>query len=83
MRDIVERAWRTAAQCAVQADETTDVEIKEFFIKRRNAWIEAANRLELLGFTEEQCILIGDLQSEPQPAHRRGHPTSAAEPKQR
>ena len=83
MRDLIERAWRTAAQCAVQADETTDVEIKEFFIKRRNAWIDAANRLELLGCTEERCILIGDLQSEPHPAHRRVHPRSATEPKQR
>jgi hypothetical protein len=53
MRDMIERAWRTAAECAARADEATDLEIREFFIKRRDAWISAANRLELLGFAEE------------------------------
>jgi hypothetical protein len=79
MREIVERAWRTAAECAARADETTDIEVKEFFIKRRNAWIEAANRFELLGFTEEQCISIRDPQPGPHPAHHRLPPSPAAQ----
>jgi hypothetical protein len=72
MRDIIERAWRTAAECAVRADETTDVEIKEFFIKRRNAWIDAANRLELLGFTDADRTAIEREHSETYPASHHG-----------
>jgi len=48
MRDEIERAWRKAADCAERAQEATDPNTREFFIRLRDSWIGAANRAEFI-----------------------------------
>ena len=43
-----ESAWRTAAQCAVLAQEADEKEEREYYIRMRDAWIGLANRCEFL-----------------------------------
>jgi hypothetical protein len=44
----VQYAWKKAAECAARADETSDKDIRLFFMKLRDSWISVANRHELL-----------------------------------
>jgi hypothetical protein len=44
----VQYAWKKAAECAARADQTSDKDIRLFFVKLRDSWISVANRHELL-----------------------------------
>lgn len=48
MGSTVQYAWKKAAECAARADETSDKDIRAFFMKLRDSWISVANRHELL-----------------------------------
>lgn len=43
-----EAAWRTAAQCAVLAQEADEKDEREYYIRMRDAWIGLANRCVFL-----------------------------------
>jgi hypothetical protein len=39
-------AWETAAKCATLAEEATDSEEREYYIRMRDAWTTLAKRCE-------------------------------------
>ncbi len=41
--------WRMAAEYTRRAEETTDPEVREFFLRMRDNWERAAHRQEMLG----------------------------------
>lgn len=49
MREQVGYCWEKAAECAARAEEATDKETRELFIRFRNRWINAANRYQSAG----------------------------------
>ena len=48
MRNEIEHAWQKAADCAARAQDASDPNIREFFIRLRDSWIGAANRAEFI-----------------------------------
>jgi len=48
MRNEIEYAWQKAADCAARAQDATDPNIREFFIRLRDSWIGTANRAEFI-----------------------------------
>ena len=51
-----EAAWRTAAQCAVLAQEADEKDEREYYIRIRDAWIGLANRCEFLDVPGHQAV---------------------------
>jgi hypothetical protein len=49
MREQVGYCWEKVAECAARAEEATDKDTRELFIRFRNWWIEAANRYQSAG----------------------------------
>jgi hypothetical protein len=49
MREQVGYCWEKAAECARRAEEATDKETRELFIRFRDRWINAANRYQSAG----------------------------------
>jgi hypothetical protein len=48
MRNEIEHAWQKAANCAARAQDASDPNIRDFFIRLRDSWIGAANRAEFI-----------------------------------
>ena len=48
IRNEIEHAWQKAADCAARAQDASDPNIREFFIRLRDSWIGAANRAEFI-----------------------------------
>ena len=46
MREQVGYCWEKAAECAARAEEATDKETRELFLRFHNWWINAANRYQ-------------------------------------
>jgi hypothetical protein len=46
MREQDGYCWEKAAECAARAEEATDKDTRELFIRFRNWWINAANRYQ-------------------------------------
>jgi hypothetical protein len=49
MREQIGYCWEKAAECAARAEEATDKDTRELFIRFRNWWINAANRYQSAG----------------------------------
>jgi hypothetical protein len=49
MPEQIGYCWEKAAECAARAEEATDKDTRELFIRFRNWWIEAANRYQSAG----------------------------------
>jgi hypothetical protein len=49
MPEQIGYCWEKAAECAARAEEATDKDTRELFIRFRNWWIEAANRYQSTG----------------------------------
>jgi hypothetical protein len=49
MREQSGYCWEKAAECAARAEEATDKETRELFIRFRDWWISAANRYQPAG----------------------------------
>jgi hypothetical protein len=49
MREQLGYCWEKAAECAARAEEATDKDTRELFIRFRNWWINAANRYQSAG----------------------------------
>ena len=54
-RNKAENAWRTAAQCAVLAQEADEKEERDYYIRSRDAWIGLANRCKFLDLPDGQA----------------------------
>jgi hypothetical protein len=52
MRSKSQPAWKTAAKCAMLAEQADNAEERELFTKMRDAWITLANRCEFLVFPD-------------------------------
>ncbi len=48
MPDDIGYCRRKAAECAVRAQEASDTEIHEFFIRMRDVWTAVANRFDVV-----------------------------------
>jgi hypothetical protein len=46
MREQIGYCWEKAEECAARAEEATDKDTRELFIRFRNWWIDAANRYQ-------------------------------------
>jgi hypothetical protein len=53
MQNQVEYAWQKAADCAARAQDATDPNVREFFIRLRDSWIGTANRAEFIADMEQ------------------------------
>jgi hypothetical protein len=45
---------RQAAECAVRAEEASDREIREFFVRMRRVWIAMADRFDTAAYPDGQ-----------------------------
>ena len=52
---------RKAAECAVRAEEASDTEIHEFFIRMRDVWMAVANRFDLVDSPDGRTAAQGEL----------------------
>lgn len=53
---------RQAAECAVRAEEASDREIHEFFVRMRRVWIEVADRFDVVDSADGQKAGSGAVQ---------------------
>lgn len=49
MREQIGYCWEKAAECAARAEEASDKETRELFLRFRNWWISAAERYQPAG----------------------------------
>lgn len=53
---------RQAAECAVRAEEASDREIQEFFVRMRRVWIAMADRFDVVDSPDRQKAGNGAVQ---------------------
>jgi hypothetical protein len=53
---------RQAAECAVRAEEASDREIREFFVRMRRVWIAMADRFDVVDSPDRQKAGSGAVQ---------------------
>jgi len=56
--------WRKATEYTQRAEETTDEEVRTFFYRLRDAWIAAANRVEMIEAVDADAATAGGYYSD-------------------
>lgn len=56
MSDIIEEAWRSAAECTLLAQETKNREMRRFFLNLARSWNKVALNYEVLAQNDQFLI---------------------------
>jgi hypothetical protein len=56
MSDIIEEAWRSAAECTLLAQETKNQEMRRFFLNLARSWNKVALNYEVLAQNDQFLI---------------------------
>jgi hypothetical protein len=56
MSDIIEEAWRSAAECTLLAQETKNREMRRFFLNLARSWNKVALNYEVLARNDQFLI---------------------------
>ncbi len=56
MSDIIEEAWKSAAECTLLAQETKNQEMRRFFLNLARSWNKVALNYEVLAQNDQFLI---------------------------
>jgi len=63
VRWSIDYAWKRAAEFGARAEEASDPDLREFFVRLRDSWISTANRYELIEAIDERQSVDGHIHS--------------------